>query len=394
MAFGDFTVTRASTKNILGSAGLYVSVANNVPAFEFNTDGSYRGLLVEPGATNQIRNNSMTDAVAGSPGTLPTNWGEALQGLTRQVVGTGTELGVTYIDVRFSGTATASADVSLAFETNAQIVATNGQQWTNSFWIKKVAEPNAPNDYRMTMEEWTAAAGFIKSASQIIVPTTSLIRYEQTRALDGGGTVARVRPLARFNVTNGNTYDFTVRIGWPQMETGSVATSPIVTTAGTASRVADVVSLASASSVIGQASGTMFIDFIPRSTGTDNRSVLQMAVDGTNSRRLKMNASGAIEFRPVTGGTGTTLFTTTQTAITTHSKVAVAYANLDTAMFYNGVQVGATNTTYNYASGTFDSVGLASPNLGVDIQLNGWMRSVALFPTRLANAQLASITTL
>jgi hypothetical protein len=63
MAFGDFTVTRASTKNVIGSNGLYQSVANNVPAFEFNTDGSYRGLLVEPGATNlALRSQEFDDA--------------------------------------------------------------------------------------------------------------------------------------------------------------------------------------------------------------------------------------------------------------------------------------------------------------------------------------------
>ena len=52
MAFGDFTVDRNSTKYVLGSGGDIISYATDEPAFEFNTDGSYKGLLVEPAATN------------------------------------------------------------------------------------------------------------------------------------------------------------------------------------------------------------------------------------------------------------------------------------------------------------------------------------------------------
>ena len=52
MAFGDFTVDRNSTKYVLGSGGTLVPVATDEPAFEFNADGTYKGLLVEPAATN------------------------------------------------------------------------------------------------------------------------------------------------------------------------------------------------------------------------------------------------------------------------------------------------------------------------------------------------------
>ena len=48
----DFTVDRNSTKYVLGSGGDIISYATDEPAFEFNADGSYKGLLVEPAATN------------------------------------------------------------------------------------------------------------------------------------------------------------------------------------------------------------------------------------------------------------------------------------------------------------------------------------------------------
>ena len=50
--FGDFTVDRNSTKYVLGSGGTIIPSATDEPAFEFNADGSYKGLLVEPAATN------------------------------------------------------------------------------------------------------------------------------------------------------------------------------------------------------------------------------------------------------------------------------------------------------------------------------------------------------
>lgn len=48
----DLTVDRDFTKRVLGSAGTLVSYGTDEPAFEFNADGSYRGLLIEPAATN------------------------------------------------------------------------------------------------------------------------------------------------------------------------------------------------------------------------------------------------------------------------------------------------------------------------------------------------------
>lgn len=49
-------------------------------------------------------------AAAGTPGAMPINWSVAglLNGITRSIVGTGTENGIPYVDIRFAGTATSS----------------------------------------------------------------------------------------------------------------------------------------------------------------------------------------------------------------------------------------------------------------------------------------------
>jgi len=83
----------------------------NVPRLDYsNADGTLSTcprLLLEPQRTNSIRNSSMVGAVAGSPGTLPTNWTrQNSSGLTQTVVGVGVENGLQYVDINLSGIAT------------------------------------------------------------------------------------------------------------------------------------------------------------------------------------------------------------------------------------------------------------------------------------------------
>ena len=386
---GDFiTVTRASTKLRIGSNGLYGSVANNVPAFEFNTDGTYRGLLVEPGATNSIRNNSMTGAVAGTPGTLPTNWGEALSGLTREVVGTGTENGVTYIDIKLSGTAAATL-AELRFETATSIVASTGQSWTNSFFAKSISAPNPPVRYEISIVERTAGGSFVASGNLQFVPTSTIQRFSQTRTLSGGGTVERVQPLLVFVLVNGATYDFTIRIGWPQMETGSVATSPIVTTAGTASRVADVVSLTGASSLIGQTEGTIYMELDVRNFLPASAIYAIALTDGTTNNIIglrRVGTTGLLNFAIVQGGVfgaSISLSPISNGVV----KIAGGYANNDAVFYVNGVQVGTDTSVTIPSTSRIDLGGITGAS-----QIADYIRSVAVFPTRLANATLQALT--
>jgi hypothetical protein len=44
MAFGDFTVTRPTSKTVTGADGNPVTYPPNFPAFEWNLDGTYRGV--------------------------------------------------------------------------------------------------------------------------------------------------------------------------------------------------------------------------------------------------------------------------------------------------------------------------------------------------------------
>ena len=49
----DFTVERNSSKWVLGADGYLKEYIADAPAIEFNADGSYKGVLVEPESVNE-----------------------------------------------------------------------------------------------------------------------------------------------------------------------------------------------------------------------------------------------------------------------------------------------------------------------------------------------------
>ena len=394
----DFTVDRDSTKRVLGSAGTLVSYGTDEPAFEFNADGSYKGLLVEPAATNEIRNNTMVGAVAGTPGTLPTNWAEALSGLTREVVGIGVENGVDYIDIRLYGTATDTTS-TIRFESQTQIVAADGETWTVSAWVKSISETDPPTQYSLGMFERTAAGALVISSATAITPSATLTRSSYTNTLSGGGTVERVQPAFVFGLVNGNTYDFTIRIGWPQMEKGAIATSAITTTGSAAViRAKDDIILTSASSLIGQTAGTLYVEVDWRETDGASQYLLQLS-DGTADNQIVIYKTQSTDELIMYIEANDVIITNQGQSVSGYSgiqKIAFAYATDDAVLYRNGTSISSES-----GAGTVDLSALATLtdiDLGQSVnaggQANMHIRAVAVFDSRLSNTDLETLTTI
>lgn len=388
----DFTVSRLTTATRVNSNGLINLVTNNVPRIDY-LNQSCPALLVEPAATNQIRNNSMVGAVAGSPGTMPTNWAESLNGLVRQSVALGTENGVSYIDIRYSGTATGGS-CAVLFETATQIVASTGQTWSNSVYLKIIAQPNPPVAYRLSMWEYnTSGTVFGGSFATAVVPTTiSLQRFTQTRALTGA-TTDRVRPLFDVSMTSGQTYDFTIRIGYPQMEQSSFATSVIPTTTGIGSRDADVISASNISGLIGQTEGTIYAEVDVRNI-SGFKAIIQLD-NGTSDNRLliQLSSPNTLNFFAANGGT---VFTIASGTITTGThKIAASYSSANVQIYMDGLFL-ASGTMANYPSLALSNVSIGS-RIFSGVQgnfLNDRIRAAALYTTRLSNNELQLLTKL
>jgi hypothetical protein len=387
---GDFTVTRNTAATRLNSAGAIESVASGIPRLDYSVSGFVTGcpaLLVEPAATNEIRNNSNTGAVTGTPGTLPTNWTETLAGLTRSVIALGAENGVQYIDIRLSGTANATEAI-INFESPTQTVASNGQVWTNSCFLKSISAPVPYTGLRLSTVERTSGGVFVASGnSPDLTLTSTLNRFSFTRTLSGGGTVARVQSRISFGLVSGTAYNFTVRIGYPQMELGSVATSVIPTTAGTGSRSADVISVSGAvSGSIGQTEGTIYAEVDVRNFTNSARVIALSDGTGANAINLQLLSPDRIRVTVNLSSSNQADFSAVMPAGV--NKLALGYAQNNIALYLNGTSVG-TDTSCNIPA--TNKVDLGSLNGGTI--LNDRIRAAALYTTRLTNAELATLTT-
>lgn len=185
---------------------------------------------VELPRTNHLTNSVFAGGVVGSPGTLPTGYTQGTTGgLSREVVGFGIENGLNYFDLRLSGTA--NANVSTLNLSNLA-AATTDQTWTHSLYAKAIN--SAPNAIRLVQVEFDITSSYLTEwASLNFTLTSNLERYVFTRTTSGGINTARVQTALYFAITNGQYYDFTVRLAAPQMELSS-SVSEWIATQGTA----------------------------------------------------------------------------------------------------------------------------------------------------------------
>jgi len=394
--FGDFTVDRNSTKYVLGSGGSYVSYATDEPAFEFNSDGSYKGLLVEPASTNEIRNGSATGSttgVIGSGGALPTNWGDGgAGGLTREIIGTGTENGVAYIDIKASGTASSTTS-GFYFEGITQISTADGETWTLSAFIKNVDTTSLYDSANFLYVNYDSTNAFVDSDSESITPTTDLVRYEANITLSGA-TIATTRPGISFNLTIGNTYDYTIRIGWIQMEESPIATSPIPTTSASVTRTKDDITLGSASSLIGQTEGTLYLEVDWR-LASGVSQVLLDASNGTGNNRMLLYKAADNNFYMLAfaNGVSATFQGVGSSGFSGIQKIAFAYKTDDFELYRNGSSISSDTSGSLSALATLTDIDIGQ-FYDTGNQANMWIRAVALYPKRLSDAEAQALTTL
>ena len=275
--------SRASSATYFDSTGVLQTAGTNVArssAFLPDSSGAFRSagpLLLEEQRTNSIRNNTGVGAVAGTPGTSPTNWiaNTFANGITREIVGTGTEDGIAYIDFRFSGTNTLGSDYyqDITFDTGA-IAAAQNQSWTQSAYVRLLSgaisgasfssgaglvlygTPSFNDNATFSL----AAASNARLATQRFSVTKTF-----TNALTTGAS-----PRLYWIIATGGTIDFTLRIGLPQLELGAFATSVISTSSATVTRSADASSSSTATRSADNVSitGTNFSSWYNPSEGT------------------------------------------------------------------------------------------------------------------------------
>ena len=176
-----------------------------------------------------------------------------------------------------------------------------------------------------------------------------------------------------------------------QVEESTYPTSYIPTTSASATRVADACLKTGISSLIGQTEGVLFVDMIKSQSGynyynlsdgtNNNRIFIGQDADSPDRLRAYVRASGAtasvdINVGPVANG---------------RYKMAIGYKLNDVVFYINGTLSG-TDTNTVMPTGLSD-LSLTNGTGGV-CDLTNNVNQVALFKTRLTNAELASLTTI
>jgi large exoprotein involved in heme utilization and adhesion len=170
---------------------------------------------------------------------------------------------------------------------------------------------------------------------------------------------------------------------------GSYATSYISTTSASATRVADACFKTGISSLIGQSEGTVFWDIeVETLSASGNENIFNLdAGSYGNTLYFIKGSTGVLSAEIYVIGVVQCSFSYSLPSVGRY-KMALGYKANDFAFYVNGVSRGTDS------SGSVPAMSRLQMGNGVFGPSDGKTNQAILFPTRLTNAELASLTTL
>lgn len=391
---GDMTFARTGdTATRVNSSGLIETVLANKPRLDY-TSGGCPKLLLEPQRTNLFTySDQFNDA----------SWTKNQATITANSV-TSPD-GTTNADNLLE---TATTDTHLVYKTFS---ATSGTDYSVSVFVKA-------NGRNFAYIYFLAAAGtFVDSkawfdlSSGTIGTTNSGITSTITNFGNGWFRITAKRSASATNTgyvaigcsnaDNVVSYagDITkgIYLYGAQAEASAYATSYIPTTTASVTRNADIgANKSSGSSLIGQTSGTMFLDFNKGEDVSNASAILFGIFDSTpDNNRIQL----------VTRGNYITTYIVTNSiayaanpnlillSAATRFKVAVTYSSAGIVIYINGNLV-YTNTNLFVFSSTIETISIGSRATLDSYGKGERINYVALWKTRLSNNDLAALTSL
>jgi hypothetical protein len=413
---GDFTVTRATTATRVNASGLIESVASGIPRLDYFASGGTVGcpaLLVEPAATNLAFNSQTWNS--------GNNW-QLSEGSGRVTVATATS-GTLAPDGLSTANAISptSGNLQHYFYSNSSspVTYTSGTVFTVSAFFKKgagdsgryiqlttansrfVGNPYANFDLELgTTLTVSGSVADSNRISRIQNYGNGWYRCSLTATANNSSPISNGTVVALLIAdTNarlgaafaGNTSDYI--FGWgAQMETGSVATSYIPTTTASVTRNRDIIQVTGAvSGNIGQTEGTIYMEMQADAAGTGT-AILTVGGGSSDNYLYLGKDSGVLRVRVRIGGAEP--FNNGATALNgSVLKVAVAYQQSGNCAAYVNGSFLVSGTAGNFTA-ALTGIGFGDqvtfPITAISAILR--VRAVALYTTRLTNAELATLT--
>ena len=211
--------------------------------------------------------------------------------------------------------------------------------------------------------------------------------YRCSITYSGTATDARIYPSQGDNNSNGTSGN--IYIQYAQLEAGSYATSYIPTSGSAVTRSADVCNQTPPDGVIGQTEGTVYWEInVETTVATANENILNIDNGSGFGHTIyfSKSATGNLVGEMYVSGGLQASFTKTNITKGVH-KMAMGYANNNTAFFVDGVQIGVTDTSCTVP--LTSRVQLGNGALGASDCLSNDLK---LYNTRLSNAELAALT--
>jgi hypothetical protein len=385
---GDFVVSRSASNAAtrVNASGFIETVADNVPRLDYPLGGIANGcpaLLVEPSAQNtclqsqdftttwSVINTTRTANQSTSPDNTLTADRISITsngGYIRQLLAASNSLTYT-LSCFVKNDAVASGDTFRLYFNN-NVGAPNG------------AVANATiNINAGTVSAGSSGAGVSSVSAGIENYGNGWYRVRVTFTL--GASAGSASSEIGFEAPTATRTFF----AWgAQFETGSIATSYIPTTTAPITRGADLVSKTGVSSLIGQTEGTIYLEV---EQDPLNRDIFSLNTGAGNSIIFYKNSSNIVNARLYANSS--TIFTIAN-AVATNGfvKIALAYKAGDSAMVINAGTAQTSASSFIFSSAL--SLVSLTPSWFTNAGFTK-IRAVALYPTRLTNAQLQALTT-
>jgi hypothetical protein len=389
---GDMTFARTGdTATRVNSSGLIETVLANKPRLDY-LGSTCPKLLLEPQRTNVILQSQDISSASWSKANSPT-------------IGTNVSVspdGTTTSDSIQSADGTNYKYISQTFSVSAN------STYTLSTFIKKETTRTNYGGFSFYFAGGTAKLVYVAFNEVSGIATnltdstlTPVIKVDDygtywrcnVTATDTGSNTSLIAYYYATISSNGTSVGAaagSARTIWGmQLEAGAYATSYIPTTTASVTRNEDTCSKTSATALIGQTEGTIFVDFFVPNSNTEVLVISKLSP--LNLVRFRFLSGIFYGQTYVNGGAFNLNSSVSAGAIGSRAKLAIGYKSGSVAFYYNGILIASSSGTFsNLALDTIEiAAGLGTPNVS-----NNNYNSIIIWKTRLQNSELATLTSL